>query len=146
MASAPTIDKDKTEAKAPEFTDADLVTVLHGWGRVGPNDRHYVDRILFLGGVAANVPYSIAKHWKAGTRPDGKPTEGKVKIQIVDNEATEADYIRATGIQPMAAEKLAALLTGADLNAIFEALGSEKALQISEGLRSRIAGKAPAAK
>lgn len=151
MAENATVEREKAHAKpeakaaeaslAREYTDADLVTVLHGWGRVASNDRHYVDRVLFLGGVATNVPYSIARHWLNGTRPDGKPTEGKVKVQLLHNEATEADYIRATGIQPMEAAKLAALLTGADLDAIFAALGSEKALQISDGLRSRIAGK-----
>lgn len=128
-------------ARPQEFTDADLVTVLHGWGRLHPTERHFIDRVLFTGGVASNVPYSVAKHWKAGTRPDGKPTEGKVVVHILPNTAREGDYIKATGVQPMAAEKLAALLTGADLDAIFEALGAEKALQIAEGLRTRIAGK-----
>lgn len=143
-AQAPEKEKEKApepEAARKEYSDVDLVTVLHGWGRVAPTERHYVDRVLFTGGVANNVPYSIAKHWKNGTRPDGKPTEGRVVVQIVDNEASEADYIRATGIQPMPAERLAALLTGSDLDAIFEALGAEKALQISEGLRRRIGGK-----
>lgn len=136
-------DEERSEShkKAQGFEDTDLVTVLHGWGRVAANDRHYIDRVLFLGGVAANVPYDLAKHWLAGTRPDGKPTLGKVVVHIVPNDATEADYIKASGIQPMAAERLAAMLSGCDLDAIFAALGSEKALQISEGLRSRIAGK-----
>lgn len=142
-AGAPVKEKEEKAEPKPEptFTDTDLVTVLHGWGRLHPTERHYVDRILFVGGVATNVPYSVAKHWKAGTRPDGKPAEGRVMVHILPLTATEGDYIKATGVQPMEASRLAALITGADLDAIFEALGAEKALQIAEGLRSRIAGK-----
>ena len=79
------------QAPAPEvtFDDNDPVTVLHGWGRVRPGEKHFVDKVLFEDGVARNVPYITAKHWQKGTRPDGKAEQvyGKVVVHVLPNTA-----------------------------------------------------------
>src|SRR5258708_5230231 len=101
-----------TAQKRTKFTDNDLVTVLHGYGKLAHSERHFVDTVLFTGGVARDVPYSLAKHWKAGTRPDGKSAIGKVFVQILPQSATEADFVRATGKQPMPTSDLVDQMLG----------------------------------
>jgi hypothetical protein len=135
------VEKTPSVSKSEPFEDTDLVTVLHGFGRVSPLKQEYVDRVLFIGGVARNVPYSIAKWWVKGARPDGKEPYGHVKVQVLPNDATEADFIKVTGIQPMPAERLAALLAAANLDDIYQALGDAGALRIANGLRNRIANQ-----
>ncbi len=140
VAEPPSIDE---RTPAHEFKETDLVTVLHGWGRLHPKEKHYVDKVLFEGGVARNVPWPVARHWLHGTRPQPNPQRtyeqhGRVIVQVLPNDADEGDFIRATGIQPMAPERLAAMISAADLDAVFEALGAEKALALALGLQQRI--------
>src|SRR5438046_2441631 len=100
-----------------EFQDDDRVTVLHGWGKVERNDRHFIDKALFVGGVARDVLYGIAKHWVTTTRPDGKIDQvyGAVRVHILPADATEADFVKATGIQPVPVQDFANMIAGVDL-------------------------------
>lgn len=123
------------------FEDDDPVTVLHGWGRVRPGEKHYIDKVLFEDGIARNVPYRIVKYWQKGTRPDGKSEQvyGKVQLQaVLPNDATEADFCKATGITPMPAQKFAAMLAGVDLDEVVKHLGVEKVKALIAGLEQRV--------
>jgi|SRR5579859_618547 len=131
MATATTV---STTKETQAFSDEDVVTVLHGWGVVRHNDRHYIDNILFEGGVARNVPYTIAKHWKAGTRPDGKPAIGRVKVHLLPNDANEVEFARATGIQPMKTNELAAMILATDKQELLKSLGPQRMLELSQEL------------
>jgi hypothetical protein len=127
--------------KPKQFEDDDLVCVLYGWPHAGPGTRQFVDKTLFIEGVARNVPYAIVKHWLKGTRPDGKYEQvyGKVKIQaVLSNDATERDFCEATGITPMPADKFAAMLTGIDLDALAAQLGVEKLKTLIAGLEKHL--------
>lgn len=128
--------------KEVTFADDDPVTVLHGWGRLRPGEKHYVDRVLFEDGIARNVPYRVAKHWKMMTRPDGKAEQvyGKVTVHVLPNTADESDFCRATGITPMPSEKFAAMLTGVDLDEVVKHLGIEKVKALIRGLEQKIPG------
>ena len=85
---------------SPAFEDAEPVTVLYGYGKVAADHKCYIDNTLFVGGVARNVPYSTARHWKNGTRPDGKPVVSRVNLQaILPNHSTEVDFARVTGVR-----------------------------------------------
>ena len=123
------------------FEDDDPVTVLHGWGRVRPGEKHYIDKVLFQNGIARNVPYRVAKHWLKGTRPDGKNELicGKVTLQaVLPNDATEADFAKATGITPMPAENFAAMLAGVDLDELVRAMGVTKVKALIDSLEHRL--------
>lgn len=126
--------------KEPKFKDEDQVTVLHGYGRVAANNRMYVDNQLFVGGVARNVPYQVAKHWAAGTRPDGKVATSRIYPQaILDADATEADFVRATGLQAhLEPEKLGAILGSLDADRLIAALGPHEARALINRLQKAI--------
>src|SRR2546425_12573933 len=126
----------KSNPKKWEPGDDDRVTVLHGWGRVPAGDKHFVDKVLFIDGVARDIPYAFAKYWQKGTRPDGKQDQvyGKVNIHVLPSNATEADFCEATGITPMPVEKFAAQLAGVDLNELAAQLGTERLKKLVDGL------------
>lgn len=135
----PTIEKvaEKVEeASAPVFKDSDEVTVLFGYGKYAPTHQHFIDNYTFTGGIGRNIPYSVAKHWHAGTRPDGKPVTSRVKIQaILPNHATEADMIRATGIQKSISDAhLSALVSGLDASQLAKMLTPDQAKALAAKL------------
>lgn len=118
-----------------DLTDADIVTVLFGYGRVKPFQKSYIDNTTFQGGVA-RVPWGVAKYWVRGARPDNTPVVGRVKVIILPEDATEADYIKASGIRPMPAPELAAHLIASDPDAILNSLG-DQAGEFLEMLQAR---------
>ncbi len=127
--------------KPKEFQDHEKVTVLYGWNRVPAGYKQFVDKTLFKDGIARNVPYSTVKHWQQGTRPDGKleMTYGTIGIQaVLPNDATEADFIKATGITPMPVDKFASQLAGVDLDALVTQMGVEKVKALIDGLEKRL--------
>lgn len=127
---------------APQFEDSDDVIVLYGYGRVAPTDVEYVDGYRFVGGVARDVPYVVARCWQKHNKPDGSLAPGRVKIQaILPANATEADFVRATGITPLPMAQMAALLNAADPEAIIAAMGAPQAKALADELRSRIAAR-----
>jgi hypothetical protein len=112
-----------------EPQDHEKVTVLYGWNKVPSGYKQFVDKTLFKDGIARNVPYTTVKHWKQGTRPDGRleMSYGSIGIQaVLPNDATEADFIKATGITPMPVEQFASQLAGMDINALLTHMGVEK--------------------
>ncbi len=127
--------------KEHQWQDDDEVTVLYGWGKVHPNSRSFIDKTLFEGGVARNVPYEVVKHWIKGTRPDGKREQvyGKVKIQaVLPADAKEADFAKATGITPTPIDQFAMQLAGTDLDALVAQLGVKKVKELIKGLDERL--------
>jgi hypothetical protein len=96
-----------------------------------------------VGGVARDVPYSTARHWKNGTRPDGKPVVSRVNIQaILPNNSTEVDFARVTGVRAVIEpNKMAAFLTGLDAHEVLSALGPQRAKELAERLSTIILTK-----
>lgn len=117
-----------------EAEEESTVTVLHGYGRVAPTERHWVDNTLFQGGVARHVPASTARAWKA------KPIIGKA-IHILSDDASESDFAKASGIQPMATPKFAAMLNAIDLDKLAEELGPSRTRELADQLLTRTEGK-----
>lgn len=113
-----------------EAVEEPTVTVLHGYGRVAPTEKHYIDNTLFIGGVARHVPASIAKSWKA------KPVMGRA-IHVLSDDATEAEFARASGIQPMATPKFAAMLNAIDLDKLADELGPVRTHEIAQLLLAK---------
>jgi len=138
-----------TEQKAvtPVFQDDDRVTVLHGWGKDHPEQRHYVDKTLFIGGVARDVPYAIAKHWVKNTRPDGKIEQvvGRVHVHILPDDSVEKDFVKATGIEPVPMDQFLTQLAGVDLDALINQIGVEKARSLIASIEKHIDAKEKAA-
>lgn len=137
QASKPDVKPEQpAQKKEHEFQDGDLVVVLHGYGRVSPTHKQYVDTVAFEGGIARNVPWTVAQHWKSGTRPDGKPVSSRVHIQaILPNNATEEDFARATGIKAgVTNEHMSALLGGLTPEKIAALLGPEKTRELATRL------------
>lgn len=140
-------------ATKKDFEDYEKVTVLYGWNKVPPGSKQYVDKVLFKDGIARNVPYTVVKHWKRGTRPDGKNDQicGKISIQAVlpdevpsgknKEDGTpimrlvdESDFARITGVDPMPVGKIMAQLAGVDLEALATQLGADRLKQLVDNL------------
>lgn len=122
-----------TDAK-PQFDSESIVTVLHGWARVGPKEVHWIDNTKFEAGVARHVPYDTAKAWKK------LPRMGQAII-ILPDDANEGDFARATGIQPMSTPKFAAMLSAIDLDKLAGELGPERTQEIADKLLAYTNGK-----
>lgn len=114
-------------------SNPDMCIVLHGYGRVAPDEVHYIDDYKFIGGVGRNIPRSIATQWKRGVNKDGKPAVSRVFPQaILPSDATEVDFAQATGINPMEPAQLAAMISATDAQSLVEALGMQKALELAD--------------
>lgn len=125
-----------------EETDEDkLVTVLYGFGKVSPTSRSFLDDFLVEGGVIKNVPYRIAKHWLNGTRPDGKKPYGRVKVQVLPNDATEEDFMLAVGLSPEEIHALALRFKGTNVEAIIAQLGVAGARDLFNTLSKHFNGR-----
>jgi hypothetical protein len=129
------------EVKKPIAVKEDdgLRTVLHGWGIEPSTKRWLVDNFLCEGGVIRNVPLEAAEMMQKGLRKDkdGKLVRayGYIKIQaILPSDATEADFIRATGITPMPVNKFAAMLKGFNAQQIRDALGDSATKDLIKAL------------
>ena len=122
-------------AKEYKYEDTDLVTVLHGLGRVLPTSHHLVDDYEFTGGIARNVPWSIAKWWVSGTRADGKKPHGRVYVKILPNDATEYECYKAAGTTSEDMAKLVTQLAGANPKDLVEQLGVKGARDLAEALK-----------
>lgn len=131
----------KAEAKEEPEEEDYLVTVLHGYGSVSSTKVHWIDNTKFTGGVSKDVPWSIARHWVKGTRPDGGRINGRVRVHVLPNDATPLDYARAVGVSPMEPEKIAAVLDATNLDLLCQTLGPEKTVKLVDALASRIGGK-----
>ncbi len=118
----------------PIFTDTDLCVVLHGFGKVLPTATSYLDGFEVKGGVIKDVPYSIAKHWLAGTRPDGGRPQGKVKVTILPKDASEDDFARAAGLTSDERRRMAAVLSAGDAVHLIEDLGPDRAKKLRDAL------------
>lgn len=121
-----TKEKEKPATEKAPFEDDDLVTVLYGYGRVAPNAVSWLDDYRVEGGVVRNVPYSIAKHWQKGTRPDGKKPNGRVKVSILPNDAPEVDFERAAGITEEDKQRMATYMSATDADALISKLPKDK--------------------
>lgn len=124
------------EPEKRAFTDMDLVTVLHGFGKVLPTDKHLVDNVEFRGGIAKSVPFSLAKHWAAGTRPDGRKSEGRVIVQILPNDADEDDMMIASGVSPDDMGLLLKRFKHLTAKNIIDEIGIDNARALAEQIQS----------
>jgi hypothetical protein len=106
--------------------DDTLVTVLYGYPNEAKDKVHYVDHIKFVGGVAQNVPFPIAKKLKGMSFGHA--------IHLVPNDSEEVEYNTAVGMQQMHPGKLAAHLKGADYNALYLSLGADGAMYVIQQL------------
>lgn len=145
MTETPTDETPKASADAVDFSSDDFVftyddyeepkalvnyvTVLHGYGRMRPNQKHCIDNVEFTGGIARDVPEDTARAWKAIPA---------FKIQILPNDATEVDFARKVGIKPMNPTKLAALLGASDVDQLVAALGQQKTNELIDALARRL--------
>lgn len=128
------------EPKPGEPDDAELFTILQGWGRVPPDKVDSFDHFVKVGGVVKDVPYAYIRRMKRRN-----PRIFRY-IHVVPNETPEAEYPRITGLHPMDPPKLAAMLTASDPAAIFAALGPEKAREVIENLQRQLTEHPPAKK
>src|SRR4051812_16402245 len=122
----------KPESLIPE---KDLCTVLYGYGKESANKHAYVDIYEFVGGVGRNIPRSIAMAWAKGVRPDGQPAISRVYIQaVLPNDADEAAFVQATGIQIVETPKFAAMIKATEASQLLEMLGREEAVKMADAL------------
>lgn len=105
-------------------------TVLHGYGRRRPNERHYLDQYEGRGGVIKNVPEKVVESWRK---------EPRLRIHVLPHDATEVDYAKAAGIRPMNPKKLAAILGASDIDELIQVLGPEKTQRLIEAFQRRAA-------
>lgn len=138
--AAPAIQKFARYSPDADIDSSDLCTVLHGYGIVAPDHRQWVDDYLFIGGVGKNIPRNVADAWAKGKRwQDNKPALSRVYIQaILPSDASVVDYAEATGVQPMPASQLAAMIRATDAKALVGALGKKQAVALAEQLMNSL--------
>jgi hypothetical protein len=112
---------------APEYLESDLVTVLLGWGRVGPTSKGIISgksKAIYhgTGGVYRNVLYSDALYFQQNK-------SDPLYCKILPKDAHEAEFARATGVQPMELQKFAAMLEAVSLPDLLTAWGRERAIR-----------------
>lgn len=134
-----------TDPDAPDpatgFRASDRVTVLHGYGKVaatytesinGPSHAMYKK----VGGVIKDVLYSDARYWRERF--------GSAYLHILPRDATEKDYIRASGMRHTPLPELIAQLDALDVSDLISAWSEEKAAsfaeRIAEALQERHEG------
>ena len=120
------------EPPKPLYEDDDLVAVMHGPYTGSNRDRHSIDGYDFLGGVCRRVPYGVARKWEKG---------GKVKVIILPADATEADFLKHSGVSRIPVTKLVAQLLAADVDAVFAELGASRAAILAQQLADRLVQK-----
>jgi len=118
-----------------EYVPADedeLVTVTHGYGRVPLGWRNFIDRTLFVSGIARNVPYRLVKQWRL-------KAPGTI-LYTFRHDANYADFARVCGLSPDLLDpiKQGALLSAMQPREIIDAVGRQQALKIAEGLLKAI--------
>lgn len=108
---------DRKPEPLPYEDDTPVTVIWKSWGTSGlpAGKTTYFDRQTFVGGVSRRVPYRIAKKWQ----------EQGHGILIFDVNATEADFIRATGHKPLEDEKFAMLLRATPPDKLAALLGSD---------------------
>jgi hypothetical protein len=122
------------QAPGHVFRDDELCTVLYGFGRVLPTSVSLLDGYEVRGGIIRDVPYSVAKHWQNGTRPDGQKPHGRVKVTILPASAGEDDFASAVGLSTEQRRKMAALITAGDASHLLSDLGPERARELRDAL------------
>lgn len=128
-----------TAEKSDQADDA-YCTVLFGYGKEPKDKKWWVDNYECVGGVIRNVLKADADRWVKGTRADGKPATGRLYIQaILPKNATEADFIAATGANRVSNEQLAASLSATDAKNLLEALGPDETARIAKELTQALA-------
>lgn len=128
-----------TAEKSDQADDA-YCTVLFGYGKEPKDKRWFVDTYECVGGVIRNVLKTDAERWVKGIRADGKPAVGRLYIQaILPKNATEMDFIAATGANRVSNEQLAASLSATDARNLLEALGVDEAARLSRELAQAVA-------
>ena len=123
---------------AQNFQDGDIVTVLYGYGRVAPRAVSWLDSYRVDGGVIHNVPYAVAKHWKAGTRPDGKVPASKVNITIVPHDLPETEYAHAAGLTASEMQRWSSYLTLEDARDIIARIPADVLGQLKSDIDRRL--------
>lgn len=108
----------------------EYVQVLHGYGRLKPTERHFIDEYEFVGGVCQRVPLTKAQVWKANPG---------FRVQIIkDLSAGPEQYAKAAGVRPMDPRKLAAVLGASDMDDLIKALGPQRTQQLLATLRDKL--------
>lgn len=137
----PTIKEPRTSRPvkpAAPYKDEELVTVLHGYGRVSAKSVSWLDDYRVIGGVIRNVPYGVAKQWKSGARPDGRKAQRPMNITILPQDAPEADFARAAGVSVEDQEHMAAYMTATDADALLDRLPKDKLVLLRMALDRRL--------
>lgn len=136
-----------TVAKIEEPEEEGVRVVIHGYGKLAPNKVHFIDDIKFIGGVARDVPADVAECWLKGVRPketnkpyavSGKRAYSRVGVIVLPGDATEAQIMKAAGVPAMAVSKFAEFIKAYSTEDLAAALGREKAIELSEGLRKAV--------
>ncbi len=133
--------QEKPSPIVTEIKDDELYNVLFGYGRVAPTAVSYLDEYTVKGGVITNVPGSIAKHWRSGTRPSGGKPQGRVHVYVLPQDATEEDFMQAAGVSTEDLRKLAAMTGPTDIQRIMAELGPDKARVLRDALNQHFGGR-----
>lgn len=123
---------------AAPYKDEELVTVLHGYGRVTAKSVSWLDEYQVVGGVVRNVPYGVAKQWQSGARPDGRKPQKPMNITILPHDAPEADFARAAGVSAEDQQHMATYMTATDADALLDLLPKEKLTLLRLALDRRL--------
>jgi hypothetical protein len=105
-----------------------VVTVTHGYGRLPHGWRNFIDRQLFVGGIARGVRYG----WIQTVRTRAPGTI----LFTFRPDATEEDFARVCGLSPelLDPQTQVALLNALDPGQLVNTLGREGVIALCEKL------------
>ena len=116
----------------PEGSHVTVVRKNWGTDAIPANKVDYLDMTEFHGGVAHNVPRSVAEAWAQNRR---------LGLYFLPDGADEAAIMKATGIVPLQPETFSAMIRAYPVDELVTLLGEEKTLELANNLRKAL-GKA----
>ena len=119
----------------PEFEDDDYVTYVRtNWGtkHIAADKVDYAEHYTFTGGIARNVPYSVAKVWHKRSTIGGR---------YFRNNITVEEIARAMGRNPESPENIAAAIQMITPDKVAAVMGDEAALKLAKQLQLLIQSK-----
>lgn len=112
--------------QAEQINPDEYYTVLHGYGRVPEDQKHWIDNTEFIGGVAREVRGEQILAWRKASL--------RTKVAVFTEDATEADFAAIVGVGARP-ERATAVIRGQTPESLIAALSDEQREALSRLLK-----------
>jgi hypothetical protein len=130
VTTKPTDERKSLALQIHEIDDDCMYTCLWGYSKVLPTAHSWLDEFSVTGGVINSVPGKRAKDWKRN--------RATAAIIVLPDDATEADFMQASGVRPEDMAKLVNQLMAINPHHIISQLGPARARSLAESLKRQL--------